>query len=192
MTKSRLIKVVAVGVVSLTCIFGFAESAAASTTPVIPPQPTSTGTTNGPVNPGESRLYTVNPDGSKGKLVSPMVTDPAGCTLYPSVAYLRASYSYGAVGAKPYTKCDYPVTRISQQVQFYTVEWWGGSTAVGPVISGGNYNSASYTQFTTGFICVNRNSTTWWARTTGYVIVGGTTYYSEVGTSYKQLDCGRY
>lgn len=103
----------------------------------IPSQSENVSLADSTMRPGRSRIYTVKLNSSAGKLVSPKATELGAGALSPRCVWLRHFSNSIAVGSKPATVCDYAIARISQNVQFYTVEGWGGSTAVGPVFPAG-------------------------------------------------------
>lgn len=111
------------------------------------------------------------------------------CTLYPSVMYLRASSNYGAVGTKPYTRCEVPVTSIrhSTDMRYKSFIWW---RKAGTTKTGGNSGVASYTQRNVEYYCVSRESTAWTGTTAGTIVYRGKTYYARVYQPVKTLACG--
>lgn len=110
------------------------------------------------------------------------------CTLYPSVMYLRKSSNYGAVGAKPYTRCSVPVSSIrhSTDLRYKSFIWWRKATTK----TGGNSGVASYTQRNVEYYCVSKESTGWSGTTAGTISYGGKNYYARVYQPVKTLACG--
>ncbi|GGO93724.1 hypothetical protein GCM10011584_33080 [Nocardioides phosphati] len=110
------------------------------------------------------------------------------CVLYPSVVYLRASSGYGAVGAKPYTKCSVAVTSIHHEttLKYKWALWWRSK---GPY-TGTNYGAASYTSYNVEYWCKSSESTTWAGTTWGSILYRGNTYYARVYQGQQQLKCG--
>ena len=110
------------------------------------------------------------------------------CTLYPSTVYLRASSNYGAVGAKPYTKCTVPVTSIkhSTDLRYKSFIWWRLATTK----TGGNYGVASYTQKNVEYYCKSKEQSGWSGTTLGTIVYGGRTYYARVYQAAVSLSCG--
>lgn len=144
--------------------------------------------------PGQTLLFETGPDGainrepvSKSRTAKLVSYGP--CVLYPSVTYLRESTGYNAIGAKPYTKCSTPVSKITHNANIYTVEWWGASILVRN-FAGSNYNSASYQPLDLVYYCKNKNTSRWWTVTSGTTVYGGKTYYSSVATAISEWPCG--
>jgi hypothetical protein len=157
-------------------------SVAAASTPSAP--------SSAPINPVAGSVeYTAT--GATGALALTSVANPAGCTLSPSVVYLRASSGYGAVGAKPYTQCAVPVTSIHQDVRVYKDTFFGWSQQ-GITFPGGNSGVANYTQLNVEVWCTNWKSTTWMAQTDGTIVYLGVTYTAYVQTPPPdpQILCG--
>jgi hypothetical protein len=152
--------------------------------------PTTTSTSAIPVTGPTSMVFTTqNPSGPPSDISAVALANPAGCTLYASVVHIRQASPLN-VGNKPYTKCDYAVTSISQSVQM----WKNGALgpdSVGSPWPGQNSGQATYTQLNVEQHCTNTLPTYWFATVTGTMIEGGTTYYASVQTpTTEALACG--
>jgi len=108
------------------------------------------------------------------------------CTLEPSVIYMRTS---GGLGAKPYTRCEVPVTSIRQDtdLRYKWGLWWRLARSYpGP----GNQGQARYEQRNVQWICQGADSTTWAGTTVGTIVYGGETFYARVYQAASEQPCG--
>lgn len=111
------------------------------------------------------------------------------CTLYPSKIYLRASSNYGAVGAKPYTKCTRKVSSIrhTTDLRYKSFVWWKLAKSK----RGGNQNERNYTQRSVEYYCKSKEKSGWKGTTGGTITdTNGKTYYARVYQSTQSLKCG--
>jgi hypothetical protein len=119
-----------------------------------------------------------------------MALDPAGCTLYPSRTHLRKSGGYGTVGAKPYTRCNSRVSRISQESTLFIVEWAGLVHKPMLTKSSANQGQQNLTQTNLAWTCKNSNNSIFRQETRGTTTVGTKNYYSLVTTIKDTWGCG--
>lgn len=119
---------------------------------------------------------------------TPLASKNGPCTLYPSVVYLRTSSAKAAAGFKPYTKCELVVSKINHTAELrfqYYLTW-----KLAQRKANGNKNSKSYTQKNIEFPCKDlKTSTLYKGQTTGHIIYGGKSYYSQVITPVARLNC---
>lgn len=125
-----------------------------------------------------------------GLVAHPLALDSAGCTLYPSVVHLRKSGGYGTVGAKPYTRCVAPVSRISQESTLYIIEWAGLVSKPMQTKNSTNTGQSSLTQQNVAWTCSNDHNSVFQQTTRGTITVGSKNYYTLVSTGKEKLPCG--
>lgn len=109
------------------------------------------------------------------------------CTLFPSVIHPRASKP-GFIGAKPYTKCEFPVTSIHQEtvLRYQWYVWWKKAVER----RSGNYAARKFTSRDVEVRCKGTTLTTWAGTTAGSIVYLGHTYYARVWQKPVQLACG--
>lgn len=118
--------------------------------------------------------------------VGPEAVKFGPCTLEPTRIYMRTS---GGLGAKPYTKCEVPVTSIRQDTDLRYEGWffwWLAKSYPGP----GNQGQKSYEQKNVTWNCQGSDATTWAGTTVGTIVFGGETYYARVYQAPREEECG--
>jgi len=126
---------------------------------------------------------------------SPGEQDPAKCYIHyePKEPHLRASHNHNAVGVKPYVKCARSVQLIVLYVQMYKYHFFGLLTEkVGRLFPDqSKHNVAYFQQKNVAVACTNKDSTKWFAITSGKVLENGKWYYnSGYRSENRVLACG--
>lgn len=135
---------------------------------------------------GKPTKYQEDP---KSKTTTYAVVD-SGCTLDPSQVHKRKSGNWGTVGAKPSTKCNTNVKRISHDSKLYIIEWAGLHRKEMAHKSNANTNQKSLTLTSLEWTCKNNHNSKFQQVTEGQVTTSVKTFVTTAATIKSTIDCG--